>query len=80
METPCSKDLFLFQTVTKCQRFPLPAKEPAFDVMGGISEAKREGVAAAVPWGGAWGREGQRSYFHLSPLWRLQIVSAASAE
>ena len=30
--------------------------------------------------GGAWGKEGQRSYFHPFPLWRLQIVSAVSAE
>lgn len=43
VETPRSKDLFSFQTVTKCQCFPLPAKEPAFDAMGGISGAKREG-------------------------------------
>ena len=60
METPCSRDLFSFQTVMKCQCSPLPAKEPAFDVTGGISGAKMEGAAAAIPWrepGGMRGRE-----------------------
>lgn len=77
MEIPCSKDLFSFQTVTKCQCFPLPAKKPAFDEMGSVSGAKRGCSSRAV--GGPWGREGQRSYFHPSPLRRLQIISAAAS-